>query len=184
MPAQPNSGSYVTDFTRDSEIWYLPVWRDTTGAIIQNTAKGTYPKPQIEPVSIGVIKATVRKTSYTDANYKTQVNAVNDNTWRDWAAGQAWIGHVRTKEQEEGGVNYTIVRYIVYCCEYGWKSIAPQIGYYYLSGGNPKAFVDADGSPYIGCLDNSGAKLSSATDMILKEWSIKREIDFSTTLGF
>ena len=56
MPSIPNSGSYVTDFVRDSEIWYVPLWKDRDGNVIQNPANGAYPKPQVEPISIGVIK--------------------------------------------------------------------------------------------------------------------------------
>ena len=183
MPTAPNSGSYVTNFTRDSEIWFMPVWRDKDGAIVQNTAKGPFPKPQIEPVSVGIIRATVRKTSYLDSDYKTELNSVNSGTWRAWTAGQAWCAKIRTKPTTEGGVDYTLVRYVVLTCEIGWKSTVPDFGYYYISSSNPKVFADADGYPYIGCLDGSGGKLSSATDMILKDFSIKRPVSFSF-LGF
>lgn len=161
----------------------MPVWRDKDGAIIQNSAKGPLPKPQIEPVSVGIIRATVRKSSYTDSDYKTQLNSVNDSTWRAWTAGQAWCAKIRTKPINEGGTDYTLVRYIVLCCEYGWKSITPDMGQYYLSSSNPKVFADASGYPYMGCLDGSGAKLASTTDMVIKEFSIKRPVAFSF-LGF
>lgn len=183
MPTTPNSASYVTDFTRDSEIWFLPVWKDKDGTVIQNTAKGPYPKPLIAPMSVGVIRATVRKSTYTDTNYRDQLNATNSGDWRQWTAGQAWIGRILTKDVNEGGSSLVEVKYTVYCTKLGWKEIAPQLGYYYKDGSNAKVFVDADSLPYLGCLDNSGGKLAVSSDMILKEWSIKDPIDFSV-LGF
>jgi len=181
MPTVPSSAAYV-DFRRRSEVWYLPIWRDKNGDVIQNTAKGPLPKPQIEPVAIGILKATVRKTSFTDTDYKTQLNALNDDTWRAYTAGQAWIAGLWTDEVNEGGVDYTLAHYTVLGNEYGWQCTFPDIGYYYLSSGNPLVFADSAGNPYIGCL-NAGAKLSSASDMVLTDWDIKREIDFSA-LGF
>jgi len=183
MPAQPNSSTYI-NFKRDSEIWWLIVNKDTSGNVIQNTAKGPYPAPRAEPISIGKIMATVRKTSYSDSDFATERNATNTDPWRDCAAGTAWIGKIATEDTKEGGVNYVLVHYTVYHCEYGWKHVQPQLGYYYLSGGNPVVFADSAGYPYIGCLDNSGAKLASSSDMILKEWPIKREITFGGTIGY
>lgn len=161
----------------------MPLWKDKDGAVIQNSAKGPFPKPQIEPVSVGIIRATVRKASYSDSDYKTQLNSVNDGTWRNWDAGQAWCARIRTKSVNEGGTDYTLVRYIVLCCEHGWKSVTPDLGYYYLSSSNPKVFADSDGYAYLGCMDGSGAKLSSASNMTIKEFSVKRPVSFSF-LGF
>ncbi len=183
MPTVPAYLNEVTSFKRTSEIWYLPICKDTSGAIIQNTAKGPYPKMQVEPVSIGIIKATVRKTTYGDSQYNSELNALNNGTWRGQAAGNAWIAKIDTEDVEEGETDVVEVRYQVYINEYGWKSYAPQLGYYYLSGGNPTVFTDAGGNPYLGCLNNSGAKLSSATDMIIKSWDIKRSISFAG-IGF
>jgi hypothetical protein len=183
MPEKPNSISYVTDFERESEIWFLPVCKDRNGAVIQNSAKGTFPKPRVEPVSIGVIKATVRKENYTDGDFKTQLNATNSGSWRDWAAGQAYIAHIRTWESNEFDTPVTMVRYVVLCCELGWKALTPQLGYYYLDDGKIKVFTDEAGMPYIGNLSNGGGSLAASSDMIIKEWDIKRQIGFGV-LGF
>ena len=183
MPTQPDSTLYIDDIEEDSEIWFMPIWEDTAGAIYENKAKGPYPKPTYEPESIGVIRATVRDTAWSNAKFKDQLNATNSSGWRGWGVEQAWIAKIQTKIVNEGGINMTRIRYTILCYEKGWKSIAPEIGYYYLASGNPKVFTDSSGNPYIGCLDGSGAKLASSSSIALTKRQYKRPISFSI-LGF
>lgn len=162
----------------------MPVWRDKDGLIIQNSAKGPLPRPQIEPVSIGVIRATVRKQSYAGSDYKSQLNSVNAGSWGPWGEAQAWCAGIRTKEVNEGNVESTLVRYTVLCCEYGWKSIAPDLGYYFINADSKaEVFTDVNGLPFLGCLDGAGAKQPVSSDINLLEKAIKRPVSFSF-LGF
>lgn len=164
---------------RDAEVVYMPHWLKSDGTtVIKNSAGGTFPKPIVEPISIGVIHGFVELATYTDATYKSQLNACNSDTWKSWAPGQAWISRILTEDVEVNGTTGVRVHYIIRCNEFGWNSQIPQFGYYYLDGTDKVPFEEG-----IGLLDASGQELAPSAPAVNADIQIKRRIAFSS-LGF
>lgn len=167
---------------RDAEIVYAPHWDKFNGTSLEpliNSANGAFPKPIVEVMSIGIIHGIKWVNSYSNTEYKTQLNATNNATWRDWDAGQAWISRIITEDEEVNGVSCVKVHYIVRCNEFGWNTRIHDMGYFYIDGADKKAFLTVDDVPYIGLLD-AGAETSTP---VASDKQIKRRIDF-TVLGF
>ena len=165
-------------YWRDSEVIYLPHWRRYNGTTLEplvNSADGLFPKPIVKPVAIGVLHFSVWKT-YTDADYKNELNATNSDAWREWEPGQAWVSRIITEDEEVNGVATTRVDYIIRCTEFGWDNDMIQMGYFHKDGTDETAFTTSDGIPYIGTLDAAGAKgaAENADDML------KRRIAFGS----
>ncbi len=164
---------------RDSEVVYMPHWLQSDGTtVIKNSAGGTFPKPVVEPISIGVIHGFVELATYSDATYKSQLNACNSDTWRGWSAGQAWISRILTENIEVNGTSGQRIHYIVRCNEFGWNAHIPQFGYYYLDGTTKVPFEEG-----MGYLDASGLELTPGSAAVDANIQIKRRIAFSG-LGF
>lgn len=173
------------EFYRTSEIIYMPVWKDHAGnATIINTAKGLYPKPIVEPVSVGIYKCTKWDTNYSDSDFSTELNATNSDTWRGWTARKAWISSIETRPDDVQEISCTRVDYTIRCLEYGWDAIFPDCGYFYKTGSDYKTFVDTDGAPYLGKLNGSGDKATMTANPTINTHQIKRAINFGTTLPF
>lgn len=172
----------ITEVWRDSEIVHMPVYKNTAGDVLKNSAKSPVVETVIEPVSIGLIHGLVYK-NFSDSDFKTQLNAVNDGIWRGMAAGTCWVSRITTKDYKVNGTAMQQVHYIVRYCEYGWKAVRYDIGYLYNDAGDERCFLDADGYPYVGKLDGAGGKLSISSNPLLIEEDIKREISFSV-LGY
>lgn len=168
---------------RDSDVVYVPVWKDNASVPIGNSSKLPYPKPTVEPISVGVIHGIVYKSSYTDADYRNELDAVNTDTWRAWTAGEAWVSRILTDTMNVDLVDIVEVHYIIRCTKRKWEVVFPDIGYVYVDAGVYKSFVDADGIPYIGKLDNAGAEQAVGSNHILRTHAHHPTIAFSA-LGF
>lgn len=165
---------------KDSEVVYMPLWKDVNDNPIQNSASMPYPKPIIEPVSVGIIHCELYKSGYTDDDYATELNAVNLAAWRGFEAECAWVSRIIVEPDLSASSGDVVkLHYIVRCCEHGWQLQIPDFGYVYDDSGL-KAFT-ADGVPYIGKLDQSGGVETG--DMLINKHETKRKIAFSS-LGF
>jgi hypothetical protein len=151
---------------RDAEIVYMPHWVDTSLAVIKNTDNKVFPKPHVEPISIGIIHGIRWSTTYSNANYQNELNAINTDTWRSWAPGHAWVSRILTEDEEINGVECTKIHYIVRCNRYGWNITMPQMGF-------------VEGTPEF--LDGMG---DVTTSPISSGIAIKHGINFTTTLKF
>lgn len=163
---------------KDAEIVHMPHWLESDGTtVIKNSAGGIFPKPIVEPISIGIIHGIIHKSTYSDTEYATQLNAINNGNWRGWATGKAWVSRILVEDTTVNNNNAKRVHYIVRCCEYGWNTTIPQMGHFYNDSGK-KAFVGG-----IGLLSSDGTELASEDDPVISDIEIKRPIAFST-LGF
>jgi len=164
---------------RDSEVVYMPHWLESDGTtVIKNSAGGTFPKPVVEPMSLGVIHGFVELPTYDDATYKSQLNACNSDAWRDWEPGQAWISRILTENVEVNGIPGIKIHYIIRCNEFGWNSHIPQFGYYYKDG-----FTKVPFSEGMGYLAADGTELAIGSPAVDADIQIKRRIAFAG-LGF
>lgn len=162
---------------RDSEVIYLPHWKDYNGTPLLTTAGGLYPKPIVKPVAVGIIHVEFWQPSYTDAQYVSQLNATNSGAWKGWPAGQAWISRILTHDEKIEDTDGVWMHYIVRCCELGWDQDFPSMGYYYVTGGDKTAFTTIDGFAYIGQHDAAGD--NGEPTAYFQEEQLKRRISFS-----
>lgn len=170
---------------RDSEVVYAPHWKDTSNVVLANSARAPYPTKIIEPLAVGIIHAIKYSTTYSDTDYATELNAVNSVAWRGWQPGQAWVSRIVTEEDMEinGTTGVTQVHYIVRLSEIGWQLSIADLSAVYVASGAFRPFL-ADGSPYLGKLDGSGAQRAVGSDMVMRSHNIKRTINFASVLGF
>ena len=163
---------------KDAEIVHMPHWLESDGTtVIKNSAGGIFPKPIVEPISIGIIHGIIYKQEYTDAEYVTQLNATNNSAWRGWGEGKAWVSRILVEDTTVNQISAKKVHYIVRCCEFGWNSNMPQMGHFYSDSGK-QAFTGG-----IGLLAADGTELSSEDDPVNSDIEIKRRIAFNS-LGF
>jgi hypothetical protein len=168
-----------------SEVKYMTVWKDKDGKSLKNSAGGMFPQPRVVPVSIGIICAEVFTTTFSEGMYKTQLNALNDTTYRDvWGEEEAWISKLHwDPDANVRGEAGHLLEYEIRLNEYKWTDCYPQCGYVYRAGSSHKTYVDSDGSPYLGLLNASGGKLPVGDDPVIDEFHYKRKISFDG-LGF
>ncbi len=174
------------EYFEDAEIIYWPHWEywdsgDSSKLKLVNSAGGTFGKPIVEPLSVGIVHVKMYETGWSAAKYKSQLNACNNDSWRSWPAGQAWISRIITEEAQVNGTNCHSVHRIIRCNEYGWNTGQLEMGYFYKEGGDIKPFSD-DGIP-LGLLKTNGDKATSASDVAMTDKRIKRRISFGG-LGF
>jgi hypothetical protein len=161
----------------DSEVVWLPIWKDKDGGFIQTKAKTLFPKPRIEAVSIGVIRARVTNSNYTEATWYAQQDTTNSGTWRSFPADTAWASRITFDPDSK------LVEYVIRICKLGWKSVFPECGYVYKSGTKHMSFTDDDDRVYLGFLNSDGDKLEVGETPLLSEVNFKGQISFST-FGF
>lgn len=167
---------------RSSQVIWLPVWTNHAGDPITNSAGFLPVMPVYEPVAIAVYHITKFKT-YSDADYKAEINALNSTGWRSFDAYQAWIYGIHTEGKETyGDIEGEMVHYAVACTdrEDGWRAIVPDCGFVYKDGTDIKSFMSTDGQPYIGNLDGSGG-LSALMSIIGNV--TKKAINFNAITG-
>lgn len=172
--------TFAVKVWRDSEVVYMPHWLESDGStVIMNSADGAFPKPIVEPIAIGVIHGIKWVSSYSDGEFKTQINATNSDGWRGWSAGQAWISRILTEEENINDEDVIKVHYIIRCNEFGWNAHIAQMGYFYKDAGNKAIFDEG-----IGLLDGSGNELALGSPAVDADIQVKRRISFGSTLGF
>ena len=179
--ALPNPSTFPVEYDEDGEIIYFPHWQywdtNTTKANLVNVNGGTFGKPVVEPMSIGIVHVVSYDTSWTEAKFKNQNNACNSDVWRDWQPGEAWISRIITSKTEINGVACTRVHRIVRCNEFGWNTQQLEMGYFYMSGTTTVPFSD-EGIP-LGMLQANGDRATSASNVARSDKPIKRRISFS-----
>lgn len=191
IPTQPNIDltGIATRFWRRSKRIWLPVWADKNNNPIKTSAGQLPVKPYWELVSVAVLHCIIFK-DFTDADYYAQFNALNSTTWRSFPRYNAWVANISTDKKRIGAgagqATKEEVHYVVMGLDRpgGWRFVHPDVGYVYSDSGSLKSFT-ASGFPFIGNLDGStGDKASPVTDMTLLSVDTKKEINFSSTLGF
>ncbi len=178
--------TFVPEYFEDAEVIYWPHWEywnpdDSAKLKFVNSAGGTFGKPVVEPLSVGIVHVKMYETGWTPTKYKQQLNACNSGTWRNWESGQAWISRIITELTDINGVSCHYIHRIIRCNEYGWNTGQLEMGYFYNDGVDIKPFSD-EGIP-LGLLTSSGDKATGASDVAITDKRIKRRIDFGA-LGF
>ena len=177
----PSPSAFPVEYEEDSEIVYFPHWQywssSTAKANLVNVNGGTFGKPIVEPISIGIVHVIAYDTNWTPAKYKNQLNACNSDAWRSWEPGEAWISRILTNKTEINGVACTRVHRIIRCNEYSWNTGQLEMGYAYRSGTDTIPFSD-EGIP-LGLLRSDGNKATTTTDAARSDKQIKRRISFS-----
>lgn len=163
----------------DSEVIYMPHWKDVNGDPIMNFADAPFPKPIVEPISIGIVHIWKWEAGFSGSTLKSRLNKTNSGSWNGWATDQAWVSRITAREENENDFDDRwLVHYIIKCNEYGWKTLIPHMGYFYLDGADKKAFQTVDEFQYIGFLDGFGLE---TTTPVHSEFEIKDKISFSFT---
>ena len=175
MATDPVSFAPIVEY--DAEVIYMPHWKDASGAAIKNTADAPFPKPIVEPISIGIVHIWKWEASYTGATHKARLNKTNSGSWNGYAQDEAWVSRITAKEEEENGYQRWLVHYIIKCNPFGWKTLIPHMGYFY-DDGDKKGFQTSDGFQYIGFLDGSG---NETTSPVTSDFIIKGRTSFSFT---
>jgi hypothetical protein len=183
-PTTPSVTGLIRHTRRSEKIW-LPVWQDKNNVGISNSAKQLPIKPYYECFAVGVYDIhSVRELS--DANFKSQLDSLNNGSWRGWPRYHAWISEIHCDGPRTIGdaVNVENVHHVVRCINRpgGWRFHHPDVGYIFLDG-TYKNFQDEPGEPPIGKLDGSGGKLGMAAELLIQFDDVKQEIDFTTALG-
>lgn len=179
----PDVKSLPAQVFRSSEKIWLPVWRDRAGTAIKNSANLLPIMPIYEPVSIAVYRIVKFKT-YSDAEFKSEIDALNSTTWKSFTQWQAWISEIHSGGTETlGDSDGEKITYIIRCIDRtdGWKAIYPDVGYVYRNSGSVKSFASTTGNGYIGNLTSGGD--DGSTTMLIKSALTKKTVDFSTITG-
>lgn len=154
MATNPTTFDPIVEY--DSEIIYWPHWKDAAGNPIKNSAGAPFPKPVIEPLSIGIVHIWKWESVWNGALMKARLNKTNSGTWNGYAQDEAWVSRITARQEEENSGDYWLIHYIVKCNPYKWTTGIPNIGYFYKDGSDNKAFTTVDEFQYIGFLDDSG----------------------------
>jgi hypothetical protein len=182
----PDVASLPSKVRRSTEKIWLPVWRAWNGDPAVNAAGLLPVMPIYEPVSLAIYHITKFKT-YSDSEFKNELNALNSDTWKSFTANQCWISEIHTNGTEtKGSSTGEDVHYVVRCIDRtdGWKAIIPNTGYTYKDGTSLKSFISATGQPYIGNLVTSTGAGTAGTTMNIIALSTKKTIAFSSIGGF
>ncbi len=163
-------------------IWY-PAWKDNTGDPIADSAKQLPMKPYYRATAVPTYVATFYKTTLDDSFIRDMTDAINADTWRGWAAGEAWVGSLEANPVDTDYGNRWKYEVGVRCMLGGWVTAIPDAGYSYKSGTGLKHFETIDGELIWGKLDGSGGPLGVDDDMQIINFYCPHETDF-TALGF
>lgn len=179
----PNVKAYPPQIWRTSEKIWLPVWGEpVSGTLIANSAGLLPVKPHYEQYAIAIYHI-VKFKNYSDGEFGTEIDHLNNGGWRGWAANAAWISEIHTGGLERLGNSWgEEVHYVVRCLNRpgGWRFRHPDVGYTYEEGGEFKTFLTEDDIPYIGNLDGMGGK-GSAMRIIFHD--TKRTTNFNLISG-
>jgi len=178
----PDVKALPAEWRRSSEKLWLPVWKDWAGDPIATSADQAPIMPYYEPVAIAVYHIEVFK-DYTDAQYASEIDALNTDAWRGFSPFQAWISEIHSNGIETyGNGTGERVHYVVRCTNKadGWRFLHPDIGHVYKDGTELASFLSKDEMPYIGALDGSGGEGAS---LIINVSETKNTIAFATIGG-
>lgn len=177
MAVDPVSFEPIVEY--DSEVIYMPHWKDAQGTGLKNSANAPFPKPIVEPISIGIVHVWKWEETFSGAIQKARLNKVNSGTWDGWGQDEAWVSRIIARLEEENGFQRWLVHYIIKCNEQGWRTNMPHMGYFFRDGGEDKAFKTEDGFQYVGFLNKDSGNKS--TDPQATEFQIKGRTSFSFT---
>ena len=169
--------------TRSSEKLWLPVWKDRAGAAVANSAGFLPVMPYYEPVAIAVYHF-VKFNTYSDANFRQEIDALNSTVWGGFDPYQAWISEIHSDGVRTlGNSSGESVHYVIRCIDRtdGWKFLHPDAGLVYDDAGDIKAFKSVDGDPFMGNLDGSGG--DGGTTLLINVSETKKTINFNTIVG-
>jgi|688.fasta_scaffold00460_67 hypothetical protein len=85
----------------------------------------------MEPVAVAVFHIFKFK-SYSDSQFRNEINSINSGDWRGWGEGQAWISKIISNGLENRGSGFgETVHYVVRCIDRddGWDVFYPEIGF-------------------------------------------------------
>jgi len=91
--------------TYDSEVVYWPMWKKTDGTGIKNGAGAPFPKPIVEPISIGIVHVFKWVDAWGGSLLKQQLNKTNDGMWNGYAEDQAWISRITARRSKSAANN-------------------------------------------------------------------------------
>jgi len=180
-PTVPDLTAQDPVITRTTETIYLPVWKDRDGVVIQNSAKALNLKPEYVPYAISCVTGLFFRATFTDTQVRDLLDGVNSATWRGaWAPGEAWVSEINTREITVSTTALVEITAIVRCLRGKWNLKIPEAGYFYLEGGEYKPFLDSEQNRIIGKLTAGGGKLAVGSDLLIKEFDYKREVNVSS----
>jgi hypothetical protein len=178
MTTDPVTFAPIVEY--DSEIIYWPHWKREDGTPIANSAGAPFPKPIVEPLSIGIVHIWKWEENFSGAIQKSRLNKVNSGSWNGWGQDEAWVSRITARLEEENGMMRWMVHYIIKCNPYKWTTNIPHIGYFYKQGNNLKAFQTEDEFQYVGFLDSNGDKTETPLE---SQFIIKGRANLSSFTG-
>lgn len=165
-------------------VMYLPVWSDRDDESIVNSADQLPIKPYYQPVAVMQYLGERFVNTIEDAELRDLIDAVNQDEWRTWQPGEAWISDVYVEDSDTPAGGRYRLEVLVKCLRGGWGLKVPDVGYNYVSGSTLATFKASDGGRYIGKLDGSGGKAADDAALGILDFAVKREISFADSLTF
>lgn len=184
---QARPPSTVELLRRRSEKIWLPAWQDASGNPIVNSADQPPIKEYYHPYAVNVWEFQAIKLGYNDAQNKLELNSINtDSNWRGYGKYQAWVSEIHSDGNEKFGAQQKEgeeLIYVIRCIDRfgGWKFQIPDIGWNYKNGNDLERFENSQGFEMLGMLTGSGGE---SNNLLMKQFEINNEINFSSTLGF
>lgn len=164
---------------RDVEFMWLETPQDAEGNSIVDAAKQLPLKPIFALQAVAVYYIEKFVTSYSDQQWREQMNTLNSSTWRSWKRGEAWCSCKPIEGANFNGVDCIKVEYFVRCIQGGWETKIPEAGYVYFDGTDLLDYTTEDGSVTIGKLTEDGDKAAADDDLIVTKWDTKRVVSFN-----
>jgi hypothetical protein len=151
---------------------------------VVNSAGEPFDPPVMMDIATPVLTFELSKQAFNWLQVADYVNAVNSDNFWGAQPRQFKICQISTPGLSSRSVNQQTVYYYPVTIEMKFKRETWDIdvldaGTYYLDGGAKKAFLTAEGQPYIGRLDGAGAALGIAAADKFKTFRVYAERPFA-----